>query len=187
MMGRFTRSVSVLMLAAFALMVGCAAHEKQPQSSQLTPGSTMPAFTFALLGSGSMSTAQLRGHAYVLWLMATWCSSCQGGTQAMAKHIAELDSRGVRVVQLEVANDLGYPGPPLGAFHAAVGSAGNAPNWYWGQASPEQTNVLDPGGYPDIYYLVNPNGTIAAVNGAPAATWHEIDTFAARASSDRSS
>lgn len=186
MTARVARLFFSLTLAGSALwLAGCASHGKQP--AQLAPGATLPKFTYALEGARTISTEQLKGHPYVLWLMATWCSSCQGGTEVMAKHIAQLRSRGVRVVQLELANDLGYPGPPLSTFRSAAGSAGRSPNWYWGHASVDQTRLLDPGDYPDIYYLVNPNGTIAGISGAPAATWNGIVRFSLQTSAERSS
>jgi hypothetical protein len=194
MMARCTRRVPLLTLAVVMLcFAGCSAHAKQTQTqthaptAQLAAGDAMPNFRYTLLDARVLSTTELRGHPYVLWLMATWCSSCQGGTEVMAKHIADLRARGVRVVQLEVANDLGSPGPPLRAFANGVGTAASSPNWYWGVASPSQTQALDPGAYPDIYYLVNANGTIAEINGAPAATWSEIARFAHHANARQSS
>jgi hypothetical protein len=45
--------------------------------------------------------------------------------------------------------------------------------------SEKQTLALDSKGYPDIYYLVNADGTIAQINGNPAGTWDTIASFAA--------
>jgi len=117
----------------------------------------------------------------MLWLMATWCSSCQGGAAVVAQHIDELHAHGIRIVQLEVADNLGAKGPSMRGFRASVGPAANTANWYWGHATADQMMVLDPNSYPDIYYLVRANGAIAEVNGSPAATWSEIEKFAANA------
>lgn len=180
---------SALAALAFALaLTGCARHEQSssaqssalaaPASLGLLVGSPAPDFTYRLTGGTALRSRDLRGHPYIVWIMATWCSSCQGGTSAMAAHMAQLRARGVRLVQLEAAGDLGYPGPPLSTFQAAAGPAAASPNWYWGEATPVQMQVLDPHGYPDIYYLVNPAGRIVGIDGAPAATWQRIAAFA---------
>ncbi|MDE2573638.1 MAG: redoxin domain-containing protein [bacterium] len=148
-------------------------------AGELSAGGAAPAFTYRLIDGKTLTPAALRGHPYVLWLVATWCPSCEGGTAVMAQHIDELRSRGVRVVEVEVANDLGYPGPPLTAFQKAAGMAAASPNWYWGELTETQTRLLDPHAYPDIYYLVDAHGRIVAIDGAPAATWPRIATFVA--------
>ena len=63
--------------------------------------------------------------------------------------------------------------------HQPVGMNAAAPNWYWGELDQKQTLALDSKGYPDIYYLVNSDGTIAQINGNPAGTWDAIASFAA--------
>ncbi|TAM60598.1 redoxin domain-containing protein [bacterium] len=141
-------------------------------------GQPAPAFAYRLTDGKTLTPSELRGHPYMLWLMATWCSSCQGGTAVVAQHIGELRAHGVRVVQVEVANDLGYSGPPLASFRKAVGMAAASPNWYWGELTRAQTQTLDPRAYPDIYYLINAQGRIVAIDGAPAATWSSIERFA---------
>jgi thiol-disulfide isomerase/thioredoxin len=166
---------------------GCASHAQQNAPQALSVGSLAPNSSYALSDGRTISSSDLAGHPYMLWIMATWCSSCQGGTQVMAQHIAELRTRGVRVLQLEAAGDLGYAGPPISAFQAAVGAAGRSRNWLWGTATMQQMHALDPNGYPDIYYLVNADGTIAAINGAPAATWSEIEKFSDSVHRQRSS
>lgn len=170
-------------LAITALVLSVAltllASGRSTAAEELRIGQAAPAFTYRLIDGATLKPSDLRGHAYVLWLMATWCSSCQGGTAVVGQHIAELRARGVRVVQLEVANDLGYPGPPLSAFRKAVGAAGSSPNWYWGTLTEGQSLALDPRAYPDIYYLVDARSRVVGIDGAPAATWSKIAAFAA--------
>jgi len=167
-------------LVAAGILLGLLAWFSPPvaASENLSVGDSVPSFTYRLIGGKTLTPGALRGHPYVLWLMATWCSSCQGGTAIMARHIAELRARGVRVVQLEVAEDLGYPGPPMTAFRKAAGMAAASPNWYWGEATLAQTRALDPHAYPDIYYLIDARGRIVDIDGAPAATWSKIAGFA---------
>lgn len=186
------RNASAAALAALALwLTGCANHAQTTSgaanasggtaastSQSVAVGNVAPAFTYRLIDGGSLSASALRGHPYMVWIMATWCSSCQGGTEVVAQHITQLRARDVRVVQLEAADNLGNPGPPLSAFRAASGMAASSPNWYWGEATAAQMRALDPNAYPDIYYLVNRQGRVVEVNGAPAATWSEIAKFA---------
>ena len=148
-------------------------------SEPLAVGNTIPAFTYRLLDGHRLSPKTLRGHRYVLWMVASWCSSCQAGSGVVGDHIAYLRTRGVSVVEMRLANDLGAPGPGLEQFQKAVGMNAAAPNWYWGELDQKQTLALDSKGYPDIYYLVNPDGTIAQINGNPAGTWDTIASFAA--------
>ncbi|TAM57669.1 redoxin domain-containing protein [bacterium] len=173
----------VTLALAFALPSSWAAGSAATEA--LAPGSSAPSLAYRLIDGKTLTPSELRGHPYVLWLMATWCSSCQGGTAVVAQHIGELRARGVYVVQVEVAHDLGYPGPPLASFQKAVGMAAAAPNWYWGQLTEAQMRQLDPHAYPDIYYLVDAQGQIVAVDGAPAATWSRIARFAGAAPTAR--
>jgi copper chaperone CopZ len=113
----------------------------------LSSGSIAPDFSYQLIDGRSLSAAQLHGHPYILWLMATWCSSCEGGATAIAQHISELRAHGIRIVQLEVADNLGAQGPSMQTFRAGVGPAGKSSNWYWGQATAAQMPVLDPNSY----------------------------------------
>lgn len=165
-------------LAVAALLFGSplrASAESQP----LAVGDKIPQFTYRLLDGHRLSPKTLRGHRYVLWMVASWCSSCETGSSVVGDHIAYLRSRGVSVVEMRLTNDLGAPGPGLGQFQKAVGMNAAAPNWYWGELEQNQTLALDSKGYPDIYYLVNSDGTIAQINGNPAGTWDTIASFAA--------
>jgi hypothetical protein len=152
-----------------------------PKGGDLAIGDRAPAFAYRELNGKVVRPADLRGHPYILWLVASWCSSCQTGSSVVADHIDMLKRRGVKVVELRLANDLGAPGPGLQAFQRAVGSKAFSQNWYWGEASLQQTLTLDPHGYPDIYYLVDAHGKIVAVSGNPAASWDRIEIFANRA------
>jgi len=112
-------------------------------------------------------------------MVASWCPSCQTGSNVIASHIDFLRSHGVRIVEMQLAKDLGAPGPGLQKFQKAVGMKATSPNWYWGELTDAQTAALDPKGDMDMYYLVDARGTIVAINGNPAATWDAIERFAA--------
>jgi len=81
---------------------------------------------------------------------------------------------------MRLANDLGAPGPGLQQFQKAVGMNAASPNWYWGELTQAQTAALDPKGLSDVYYLVDANGVIAAVDGNPAGSWDHIASFMSR-------
>jgi hypothetical protein len=113
-------------------------------------------------------------------MVATWCPSCQTGSNVVGSHIAFLREHRVRVVEMELANNLGAPGPKLEEFRKAAGMSAAAPNWYWGELTQEQTLALDPKGDMDLYYLVDAQGRIAAIDGNPSASWDTIAKFASQ-------
>ena len=141
-------------------------------------GQAVPAFTYHLLNGSRLSPGTLRGHPYVLWMVATWCPSCQTGSNVIASHITFLRAHGVRVFEMQLANDLGQPGPGLASFYKAVGKSARSRNWYWGELTQAQTVALDPKGDMDVYYLVDAHGKVVAVIGNPAVTWDAIAHFA---------
>lgn len=147
-------------------------------AAPLAVGQPAPAFTYRLLDGSRLSPSTLRGQSYMLWMVATWCPSCQTGSNVVASHITFLRAHGVRVVEMQLANDLGQPGPGLASFHKAVGKSANSPNWFWGELTEAQTAALDPKGDMDLYYLVDGHGKIIAISGNPAVTWDAIAHFA---------
>ena len=174
-MNRFFAALTLSAIVA-AIPLGALA---APQP--LAVGDSIPAYSYRLLDGHQLTPAALRGKRYVLWMVASWCSSCETGSGVVADHIAYLRERGVSVVEMRLANDLGSPGPGLQQFQKAVGMRANSPNWYWGELSDKQTLALDSKGFPDIYYLINADGKIAQIDGNPAGSWNTIASFAAAA------
>lgn len=177
-MTRIRRFVHLALAALFLL----APLRVSAEPSPVAVGDKAPMFTYRLLNGHDLMPKALHGRRYVLWMVASWCSSCESGSSVVGDHIAALRARGVDVVEMQLANDLGAPGPGLGTFQKSVGTNANSPNWYWGELSEKQTLALDSKGFPDIYYLVNANGKIAAISGNPAVTWDRIASFAAEPS-----
>lgn len=156
---------------------GSSTETSSPAAGQLTVGAPAPDGAFTTLDNRQMTVAQLRGQPTLLWFVATWCSSCQVGTQVLAQNIDQLRAHGVRVVEVMLYQDLGQPGPPIGDFAKMAGSAaGN--DWLFGTASQQLTTNYDPSAYLDIYYLLDRNGTIRYINGAPASTLPDLITHA---------
>ncbi|EQD38663.1 alkyl hydroperoxide reductase/ Thiol specific antioxidant/ Mal allergen, partial [mine drainage metagenome] len=134
-------------------------------------GTIAPNASFSTLQGATVSIASLRGRPTLVWFVSTWCSSCEAGTQIMASHISQLRADGVRVVELEMYNDLGQAGPSMASFIQTYAGQGAAnPDWTFGQASEAATLRYDPSGYLDIYYLLNQSGQVVYINSSPAAT-----------------
>src|SRR5262249_36848592 len=93
-------------------------------------GSAAPGGGFTTVSGRAETIASLRGHKALLWFVATWCPSCQAGTQAMAGQAARLRVAGVQVVEVEDYADLGQPGPAMTSFaRQLAGAAYHDPGW----------------------------------------------------------
>lgn len=142
-----------------------------------------PDGTFTTVSGQQLSVSSLRGHPALLWFVSTWCSSCQAGTQAMAGYIDSLKADGVRVVELELYDDLGQSGPSIVDFgHTLAGASYTDPDWTWGTASAQLSYTYDPKSYLDIYYLLDAQGRIVYVNSSPAATMSSLLSHASKLS-----
>lgn len=143
-------------------------------------GLSAPNGTLTTTSGSQLSIASLQGKPTLIWFVATWCSSCQAGTQAIAANISKLSSDGVRVVEVELYKDLGQSGPGMTAFAKAF--AGNQyanPDWVFAKSSKSLTQIYDPKSYLDIYYLLNSHGQITYVNGSPGSTMPSLLSQAA--------
>jgi hypothetical protein len=141
----------------------------------LAAGSAAPGGSFTTVSGRTETIASLRGHKSLLWFVATWCPSCQAGTQAMAGQAARLRAAGIQVVEVEDHADLGQPGPGIAAFgRQFAGAAYHAPGWTFGTASPALTRAWNPQGYLDVYFLLDSAGKVAYVNSAPVSTMSQL-------------
>jgi thiol-disulfide isomerase/thioredoxin len=138
-------------------------------------GLLAPNGTLTTTSGQQLSVASLRGKPTLLWFVSTWCSSCQAGTQTMAQNVSHLQADGVRVVEVELYQDLGQSGPSISSFGQQLAGAqyGN-PDWTFARSSSALTRTYDPGSYLDIYYLLNAQGRIVYVNGSPSSTMSNI-------------
>lgn len=138
-----------------------------------------PTVPYATAGGRTLSTAQLKGHRTMLWLLSTWCGSCAAGLQAMADKADQLEKAGLRVVVLRNYQNGGYPGPDIRSFVDRVApKLLKEPGWTFGEASPQLDYAYNRKHYPDIYFLIDASGRVQAVDGAPAATMDKILRFA---------
>ena len=138
-------------------------------------GQQAPNGTFTTVSGKTVSVTSLRGKPTLMWFVSTWCSSCQAGTATMAQNVPKLAADGVRVVEVELYQDLGQSGPSITDFGKTLaGASYTNPDWTWGISSAALTRTYDPDNYLDIYYLLNAKGQITYVNGSPAATMPQL-------------
>lgn len=173
---------AVLVVVAVIAVFAATRHGGVGASSGSTRrGALAPDGGFTTVAGDAGTIASLRGRPTLVWFVATWCSSCQAGTSAMASAIDQFAARGVRVLELEMAGDLGQPGPSIEQFgRQLAGAAYGNPDWTFGVASTGLTNTYNPKGYLDIYYLLDAAGRIAYVNGSPAGTMRQLLAEAAK-------
>lgn len=147
----------------------------------LSAGPTAPNGAFTTIGGKTETLAAFRGRPLLVWLVTTWCPSCQAGTKTMAQHIAALAGDGVRVLEIENYHDFGQPGPSVSTFAKALaGSAFGNPDWTFGEASAALTHTYNPKAYLDIYYLIDAKGKISYVNSSPSSTMPQLLAAAKR-------
>jgi len=155
-----------------AIAVGSGAPKPAGEAKE---GAPAPEGTFVEADGARRTIASLRGQTTLLWFVSTWCSSCQAGTAAMAENLSRLTGKGVKVVELELYEDLGQPGPSIAEFaRRYAGPAAANPNWRFGLASATLTHSYDPEAYLDIYYVIDPSGRITYSNSSPASTMGEL-------------
>lgn len=136
-----------------------------------TVGQLAPAGSFRSTSGATISLASLRGRPALLWLVTTWCSSCQAGTQTVAQRLPALTSHHVKVIELELYKNLGGPPQSVAGFaRQYAGAAAHNAAWTFGNASKQLSLTYDPQAYLDVYYLIGPNGHIRYVNSSPSAT-----------------
>ncbi len=142
-------------------------------------GAPAPDVTFTAIDGSQHRLAQFRGRPVMLWLFATWCPSCQAGAAAIAEHLTEMEQAGLQIIQLKLYNNLGYPGPSVQEFARAYTRPGrSSPNWLWGDASEALSYAYDSKGYPDIYFLIDRDGIVREISGAPNTAIAQILSFA---------
>ena len=168
----------LIIVVLVAVMVGVALHtSKHPQSASLAVGAPAPDGSFTTTKGDTSSIKALHGQATLVWFVSTSCGSCEAGTQAMAKQIDQFSQHHVKVVELELFDNLGAGSSDIRTFgHSLAGNKFGHPDWVWGNASQALTSTFNPKSYLDIYYLIDANGKIAYYNSAPEATMSTLLT-----------
>ncbi|BCS91261.1 MAG: hypothetical protein ARM1_0718 [Candidatus Micrarchaeota archaeon] len=122
------------------------------------------------------SLANLIGRNYTLiWFVTTWCSACALGNQIINGTYPVFEALHIRIIEIELYEDLGYRGPSIEQFVNLT-----APLPYGkgviivANSTYNLTKRYDPDGYLDIYYLVSPNGTILYENNTLADSYDSL-------------
>ena len=148
---------------------------KNGLNESLTIGDYAPDSAFFFANGTEANLSSYKGHEVLLWFVATWCSGCAQGNELLNSSYKEFGEHGVKVVELELYNDLGYSGENIENFVQEF-----APEAYQknvvipAYASYNMTLAYDSQGYLDIYYLISPNGKILYENGPLEATLPEL-------------
>ncbi len=179
-------TLALIAAVAYGLMIPTRSVESSLSSaaSAQTPaalkiGALAPDMAFTTVDGTQRRLSEFRGRPVMLWLFATWCPTCIYGTIAVAEKFDRIQRSGIQIIQLKLYNNLGYPGPPVEDFaRRHAGSIPPSPDWLWGAASREGSFTYDPRGYPDIYFLIDKDGVLQAVDVAPHATMDIILAFA---------
>lgn len=149
-----------------------------------TVGATAAAATFTTIDGETKQLADYRGQKVMFWVFATWCPSCKKAAQALQKNNDKLQN--IQITGLKTHGNAGYNGPSISEFAQQYApQLVDADNWVWGDLSKESTTVWNPQNRPDIYWLIDKDGTIKAKTGAPAATMNRITQFAQGTTGDR--
>ncbi|HEU0196136.1 MAG TPA: redoxin domain-containing protein [Nevskiaceae bacterium] len=143
--------------------------------------SASPSFNVPFLTHGkTASLAAFKGQPIMLWQVATWCKSCAVGLQALARHEALIDGSRVKVVVLRDYKDAGYPGETMHKFTLAQApTLLHDSHFVIGKDTKALFDVYNPHHYVDVYYLIKPDGHVAAVSSNPAITFNKIKRFVA--------
>lgn len=155
-------------------------------SSAADPGSSAPDASFTTLSGETVRLSDYQGQKRMVWLFATWCPSCKEGARALQDNSDQLGE--MEIIGVKTAGNASYEGPSAREFvQSFAPSLLDADGWTWGTASQEMTDTYNPENRPDIYYLVDTDGTIQVQSTAPAATIDSIFQFAqgAEAGADR--
>ncbi len=147
-------------VALVVIVLGALALSASPAQGGPRVGQAAPEFTFTDMNSSPSSLAAYRGRPVVLWLIATWCTSCQTGTRLFAQnYYSQYHAAGVVLLQIESYNNLGQPGPSLNEF-ASTYQYSPQTDWVLGEGSQATTSTYNSAGYLDYFYVVSSQGVI---------------------------
>lgn len=172
---RFRVTTTVLLVTGFLVTGSVARASGSGAGAALNRGAPNAWFS---VPAGRDSIAQFKGRKVMLWLLSTWCSSCQEGLRVLAREQPELQRAGLTVIVVENYRNGGYGGTPIASFVRRYGaSVEHAPNWVFGSAPRSFGSRYNPRNFPDIYYLIDKRGVVRVIDAAPSATLEKILMF----------
>ncbi len=167
----------IAVLAITLLFIESASKGVNAGVHNVTIGAPAPNYAFLIENGSYTNLSAYRGHTVVLWFVATWCSSCAQGNEAINQNYQFFARHGIKIIELELYKDLGYSGPPIASFvNSYAPSAYSNSTIIPALAGYNMTAAYDPKGYLDIYYLLSSNGTVQYINGSPASTLGQLET-----------
>lgn len=167
--------MTVIVIAVASFIVSNQSYQNT-QTQNVTIGSLAPNYGFLLGNDSSVNLSAWRGHLTVIWFVATWCSSCAQGNEALNQNYQFFKQHGIKIVELELYKDLGYQGPPIASFVKSY-----APDAYSdgtiipALAGYNITAAYDPKVYLDVYYLLSSDGKVLYISGSPASTLGQLE------------
>ena len=168
-----------LMLAVGSIALLPSSMASAQTGAVLKIGAPVPDMAFTTVDGIERQLSEFRGRPVMLWLIATWCSTCKVATRAVAAEFDRLKQSGIQIIELKLFNNLGYRGPSIADFaRRYASSVAPSPDWLWGEASREGSFLYDPRGFPDIYFLIGKDGILQTVAPAPHVTMDKILAFA---------
>ncbi|MDY6789373.1 MAG: redoxin domain-containing protein [Candidatus Nanohaloarchaea archaeon] len=177
-------AVGTVVIIAVLIFMGSTGPTNIGGSTDTSPGNVgtqigmkAPDATFTTINGNTKQLSDYKGRKVMLWIFATWCPSCKQGARALQANNEKL--QGMEIVAVKTAGNAGYSGPSVQSFvQSFAPSLLNSDNWIWGTLSGQSTRTFNPRNRPDIYYLIDKDGTIQERTGAPAATINRIKQFA---------
>ncbi len=175
--------IIIVLLIGGLFAIGISNNHQKTKSTKILQTATInkplvPA-VFTNIQGKPISLSSFHGKKLMVYLLATWCSSCQASLQTLLSNATALQKYGLNIVTLETYGDAGYSGPSMQQFISDTTNAHSLPsNFYFGEAGQSLTSSYNPNNTPDIYYLINPNGVIQTVNSTPSTTIGSILQFA---------
>lgn len=140
-------------------------------------GAVAPDATFTTIDGEEHKLSEYRGNKVMLFVLATWCQTCQQGARALQENNGNLQN--IEFIIVKTYKNAGYPGPSIREFAQSYAPKMlNVQNWVFGDLSEESTRLWNPKNYPDIYWLIDEQGIVRHVSGAPTATMGLINQFA---------
>ena len=172
--------ISLLGIMAILLISGCTTQQQTVSSFNgaiLELGKQAPDATFTTIDGEEQRLSDYRGKKVMFWYFATWCPSCIKAAEVLEQNNGQL--KGMKVIALKTYGNAGYGGPTILEFGQKYSpNALNYDNWVWGDASQQATRIYNSQNYPDIYFLIDENGILRDIDGAPAANLNKIINFA---------
>jgi len=170
--------IIIVIIGAFFFFKGNNSSNSSSKSNSavLQNPKAAPDVSFTTISGKEVKLSDYKGKKVMLWFFATWCPTCQAGAQALEENNDQLSN--LQILAVKTYKNAGYNGVSTKDFaQSHVPNSLKYNNWVWGDASLKATQIYNPKNYPDIYYLIDENGNVINVNGAPGATINNIISF----------